>query len=150
MVLSISMVVVVIATGPGLFGDITLGEWYLSWQKQVFDLLCHQQPDRSIHLGGVPMAVCSRCFGIYGSFAVTMLILPMISQSEFRNKWMIPLVLFAVTINVVDSVAYAFHIWENTITSRFLTGCTIGTSAALLLGTDRPKQTKELIKHGTK
>ena len=149
-VLTISVLVVIVATGPGLYAEISLGEWYMSWQKQVFDMLCHQQTNRSIHLSGVPMAVCSRCFGIYASFALTLLFIPLIPQSDFRNKWIIPLVLMAVTINVVDSVAYAFHIWENTLTSRFLTGCSIGTFAALLLGTERPKQTKELIKHGTK
>jgi uncharacterized membrane protein len=32
-------------------------------------LVCHQRPERSFHLAGVPLAVCARCFGLYASAA---------------------------------------------------------------------------------
>ena len=28
-------------------------------------VICHQQPDRSFHVAGIPMPVCARCFGLY-------------------------------------------------------------------------------------
>jgi uncharacterized membrane protein len=31
--------------------------------------ICHQRPDRSFHLAGVPMPVCARCSGLYFSGA---------------------------------------------------------------------------------
>jgi hypothetical protein len=35
-----------------------------------FSYICHQMPDRSLHLAGHQMGVCSRCFGVYfGLFA---------------------------------------------------------------------------------
>ena len=33
-----------------------------------FHLLCHQLDDRSFHLHGVPLAVCSRCASVYMGF----------------------------------------------------------------------------------
>lgn len=31
--------------------------------------ICHQRPERSFHIAGVPMPVCGRCFGLYVSGA---------------------------------------------------------------------------------
>lgn len=33
-------------------------------------LICHQRPERSFHIGGVQLAVCGRCFGLYVSGAL--------------------------------------------------------------------------------
>ncbi len=150
MVLAIATLAVFIALGPGLFGHVGFAEWFTSWQKQVFNLLCHQQAERSISINETPMAVCSRCFGIYSSFFLTLLIIPLLRQSTWRNNWAIILVLVAVTLNVVDSIAYSLQIWENSITSRFWFGSLIGFSAAFVLGTERPETLKNLINYGTK
>jgi uncharacterized membrane protein len=141
---------VLIAIGPGLFGITTFYEWFTSWQKQVFDLLCHQNPERSIHLNETPMAVCSRCFGIYSSFFLTIVVIPLLKQSTWRNNWAIAIVIGAITLNVVDSVAYSFQIWENSITSRFWLGSLIGFGAAFVLGTERPETLKNIVNYGTK
>ncbi len=150
MVFVIAALTVMIAMGPGLFGSVGVAEWFTSWQKQVFDVLCHQIPDRSIHLNATPMAVCSRCFGIYSAFFLTMIIIPLLRQSKWRNKWAIFIVIVAVTLNVVDSVAYSFEIWENSITSRFWLGSLIGFGAAFVLGTERPETPKIIVNYGTK
>jgi len=150
MVFVIAALTVVIALGPGLFGQVGFGEWFTSWQKHVFAMLCHQNPDRSIHIQDTPMAVCSRCFGIYSSFFLTTTVIPLLKQSKSRNKWAIVIVIGAVTLNVVDSVAYSFQIWENTITSRFWFGSLIGFSAAYVLGTERPETPLNLVNYGTK
>lgn len=34
---------------------------------QAAGLVCHQRPDRSFHLAGVPLPVCARCFGLYAA-----------------------------------------------------------------------------------
>ncbi len=34
---------------------------------QAAGLVCHQRPERSFHLAGVPLAVCARCFGLYAA-----------------------------------------------------------------------------------
>ena len=40
----------------------------------VYSNVCHQRPDRSFFLAGEKLAVCSRCTGIYLSFALTLLL----------------------------------------------------------------------------
>jgi uncharacterized membrane protein len=32
-------------------------------------LVCHQRPERTFHLDGLPWAVCARCAGLYGAAA---------------------------------------------------------------------------------
>ena len=150
MVLLISAVVVAVILGPGLYSNVSISEWYMSWQKQMFHMLCHQQLDRTIHLGEVPMAVCSRCTGIYIMFFANMLIVPLLPQTKWRNKWAIFLVFIALSFNLVDFSVNAFDVWENTLTSRFLVGSLIGISAAHLLGTEQPQQPKKRFNHGTK
>jgi uncharacterized membrane protein len=148
-VLFISLGVFIIILGPGLYADVNIGQWYGSWQREMFRSLCHQHIDRTFHIGHVPMVVCSRCFGIYSIFALTVIMIPFIKQSNFRSRFAITLVLIAILINFIDSVSNAIGIWENTLSSRFLAGATIGFTAALLLGTNNPQKFKELIKHGT-
>jgi len=33
--------------------------------NQAAGHICHQQPERSFHIGGLQLAVCARCFGLY-------------------------------------------------------------------------------------
>lgn len=33
-------------------------------------VICHQIPERSVHLDGVQLPVCARCFGMYGGLAI--------------------------------------------------------------------------------
>jgi uncharacterized membrane protein len=36
---------------------------------QAAGRICHQRPERSFHMAGVPLPVCARCFGLYASGA---------------------------------------------------------------------------------
>jgi len=148
-VLFTSLGVLVIILGPGLYSDVTIGQWYGSWQRVMFSSLCHQQIERSFYIGHVPMVVCTRCFGIYSLFAMTFIVIPYIRQTEFRNRYAISLVIITVLINLIDSMSNIIGIWENTLSSRFLAGATIGFAAAMLIGTDNPKKFKDLIRNGT-
>ena len=38
--------------------------------RAAFSLVCHQDPARSFHLEGSPLAVCIRCTGIYAGFVL--------------------------------------------------------------------------------
>ena len=44
--------------------------------KLFFSIVCHQDPDRCIFLGGHALAVCGRCTGIYAGFFLGVLIFP--------------------------------------------------------------------------
>src|SRR5687768_419857 len=43
---------------------------------KFFSFICHHLSDRTFHLGEHPLAVCSRCFGVYFGLLVGLLIFP--------------------------------------------------------------------------
>ena len=92
-----------------------------------FGIFCHQRPDRSYFIEGHKLAVCSRCTGLYAGFAFTVLIYPLVRS--LRSAATPPrrfLFLAAVPLLVDFSLTF-FGIWENTHTSRLLTGALLGS-----------------------
>ena len=55
----------VAGTGPGRALTSVLAATY-----HAGSLVCHQLPERSFHIGGVQVAVCARCLGLYGGAAL--------------------------------------------------------------------------------
>ena len=96
-----------------------------------FSFVCHQIPERSIHLAGYQFAVFSRCTGIYFGFAAAALFYPLarpLKRTDTPSRlW---LFLAAVPLGVDFALGY-FSIWENTHWSRFLTGALLSTVAVL-------------------
>ncbi|MEX0845721.1 MAG: DUF2085 domain-containing protein [Balneolaceae bacterium] len=123
------------ALGPGIFGSQTMA--YNSWQYQIFNTLCHQDPLRSYSISGMQMAVCSRCLGIYGAFLVGWMSMPLyaliksIPQNVEKN-WLIA----AILLNLVDVLTNFFGIWTNTLISRILLGGFMGLPMALILANE--------------
>jgi uncharacterized membrane protein len=69
---------IVILLAPFGLAEGSLAAWL------VYDAaggICHQRPERSFHLAGVPMPVCARCSGLYLSGAAGALL-----------GWLVPLV----------------------------------------------------------
>ena len=92
-----------------------------------FGIFCHQRPDRSYFVDGHKLAVCSRCTGLYAGFALTLLIYPLLRS--LRSVVTPPrkfLFLGALPLLVDFSLTF-FGIWENTHTSRLLTGALLGS-----------------------
>ena len=92
-----------------------------------FGIFCHQRPDRSYFIEGHKLAVCSRCTGLYAGFAFTLLIYPLLRS--LRSAATPPrrfLFLAAVPLLIDFSLTF-FGIWENTHTSRLLTGALLGS-----------------------
>ena len=95
---------------------------------QAFGFLCHQLPERSFFIAGHKLAVCSRCSGIYLGATLTLLIYPLVrslrSVDPPARKW-----LFAAAVPVfVDFFLTFVGIWENTHTTRFVTGFIFGSA----------------------
>src|SRR5437763_14153940 len=44
---------------------------------KAYSFICHQIPERSFHVGGHPVEVCSRCKGLYAGFALSGLVYPL-------------------------------------------------------------------------
>ncbi|HET6862737.1 MAG TPA: DUF2085 domain-containing protein [Pyrinomonadaceae bacterium] len=93
---------------------------------QPFHFLCHQLPERSFYLAGYKLAVCARCTGIYSGFLLLLLLYPLVRSlretSLPHRRWL----LLATTPLVIDFGLTFLGIWENTHTSRFLTGFLFG------------------------
>jgi uncharacterized membrane protein len=94
-----------------------------------FGPFCHQRPDRSYFIDGHKLAVCSRCTGIYAGFAFTLLVYPLVrSLRSVATPPRSRLILAALPLAIDFSLTF-FGIWENTHTSRLLTGALLGTVA---------------------
>ena len=94
-----------------------------------FGTICHQLPERSFFIDGHKLAVCSRCTGLYAGFLFTLLIYPLVRSlrrtSTPDRKW---LFLAALPLAIDFSLTF-FGIWENTHTTRLLTGLLLGSVA---------------------
>ncbi|HEY6188215.1 MAG TPA: DUF2085 domain-containing protein [Pyrinomonadaceae bacterium] len=98
-----------------------------------FGKLCHQLPERSLHLEGNKLAVCSRCLGLYAGFALSVLLYPLARSLNRvdtpRRLW---LLLAALPIGVDWTLGF-FDLWANTHLSRFMTGALFSAVAAVYI-----------------
>ncbi len=98
-----------------------------------FGYLCHQQPERSFHLGEHAFAVCSRCFGVYFGLAGGIAAYPLLRRLEnvepMPRYWLF-LSLFPMG---VDWGLNALNVWHNTHISRFFTGLVLGAACAVFI-----------------
>src|SRR5882724_8179404 len=102
--------------------------WGLTMYR-AFSYVCHQIPERSFFIAGHQFAVCARCTGLYAGFTVATVVYPIVRslrQTEApARKW---LFLAAAPLAIDFAVGY-FGIWENTHSSRFVTGALLGAVA---------------------
>ena len=95
-----------------------------------FSYICHQIPERSLHLAGFQLAVCSRCFGVYFGLVAGFAVYPLWRTiDEIEPLPRIWLFLSMIPIGVDWSLTI-FGIWENTHLSRFVTGTILGFACA--------------------
>ncbi len=88
--------------------------------------VCHQIPERSFHLHGVPLAACARCTGLYLGFTLGVAAWPHLPRLAgalaARPRWVL-----------VFMVPLAVDVWiENTALSRLATGLVAAFPCALL------------------
>jgi uncharacterized membrane protein len=91
-----------------------------------FSFICHQIPERSLHVDGYPLAVCSRCFGVYVGLLLGFAAYPLwrrVDEIEAMPRFWLFLSMIPIG---VDWALTVFGIWENTHLSRFLTGAILG------------------------
>lgn len=98
-----------------------------------FSYICHQIPERSLHILGQQFAVCSRCFGVYTGLlagaAAYPIWRPIDSVDPLPRFW---LFLSMVPISIDWSLG-VFGIWENNHFSRFITGLILGVACAVYI-----------------
>jgi uncharacterized membrane protein len=91
-----------------------------------FGIFCHQRADRSYFIEGHKLAVCSRCTGLYAGFAFTLLLYPLVRSLRSAATPPRKVLFLAVLPTVIDFGLTFLGIWENTHTSRLLTGAILG------------------------
>jgi len=91
-----------------------------------FAQLCHQLPERSFFIAGHQFAVCARCSGLYGGFALVLLLYPLIRSLHSTEVPQVRWLFLAATPLAIDFGLTFFGLWENTHTSRLLTGLLLG------------------------
>jgi uncharacterized membrane protein len=98
---------------------------------EVFGKVCHQIPERSLHLEGNKLAVCSRCTGLYAGFALSVLLYPLArSLRRVDTPSRLWLLLAALPVGVDWALGF-FGLWANTHLSRFMTGALFSAVAAV-------------------
>ncbi len=101
---------------------------------QAFGSVCHQIPERSPHWGGVPIAVCDRCIGIYAGLLLGIagggVIHTLLSKVYKYAPWVLAMILLPLAADWVGPVLGA---WANTPVSRGGTGLFVGVGAGLLI-----------------
>ena len=94
---------------------------------RAFGTMCHQMPERSYFIDGHKFAVCARCTGIYFGFAFTLLLYPLIRSLRSTATPPRSLLILAALPLAIDFSLTFFGFWENTHTSRLLTGALLGS-----------------------
>jgi uncharacterized membrane protein len=98
-----------------------------------FSYICHQIPDRSLHLLGHQLGVCSRCFGVYAGLFIGIAVYPLWRSVENINplprKWL----LLSIVPMGIDWSLTIFDIWENNHASRFITGLILGAACSIYI-----------------
>ncbi len=92
----------------------------------IFAPICHQRPSRCFTLFGYPLAVCTRCLGIYFGFFLGTVVFPVING--FR-KVKIPAnrIFFVFTAPIViDTAGNLFRLWQTSGWLRYVTGLVWG------------------------
>jgi uncharacterized membrane protein len=98
-----------------------------------FSYICHQIPQRSLHLAGHQLAACTRCSGVYFGLLAGILAYPLwraIDEVEPIPRFWLFLSLIPM---VVDVSINALGIWENTHLSRIITGLILGFACATFI-----------------
>ncbi len=121
-------VMLFLSLGGGLWGaEQSIGHW----TGALFQNVCHQNPERSFLFAGVPMAVNSRCFGVFAGLLAGWILIPAITRLTSKTQWTLRLIILAVLVQIIDYSGNLFQVWQNTNLTRATLGLFLGMSASL-------------------
>ena len=100
---------------------------------QSFSVVCHQMADRSFHILGFPLGVCSRCSAIYTGFVAGLMCYPFvrdISQETLPGRtW---LIVSSIPM-LIDLIGGFTGLYPSTFFSRSATGLIFGLTTAFYI-----------------
>lgn len=113
-----------------IFSPSFLGGEVRSLVMAAFSAVCHQMSSRSPHIGGIQLAVCDRCLGIYLALAATAAMYPLariVERPLGRHAGLV--ILVGVLVPGMDWAVDVLGFWSNTPVSRLMTGAVFGIVA---------------------
>lgn len=89
----------------------------------AFSSVCHQIPERSYHLAGNPLAVCSRCLGVYAGFFTGILVYPLLPRQtvKWAEKRGYLIILTSIPL-LIDAAGGILRLWISPLPLRSITG----------------------------
>ena len=115
-----------VALASGRLSTLTMAVYHAG------SLVCHQRPERSFHLAGAQLPVCARCFGLYLSGAVGLLVASRRRGSISGATSRLLLAMAALPIAVTVALEWLGLIHTTNIV-RMLTGLPLGFAAAVVI-----------------
>lgn len=101
---------------------------------KAFSAVCHQLPERTLSIAGVPLAVCSRCVGIYTGLVAGTAFFPLLRRGDaWASRWTGLALLVAIGIPGGDWLAGLAGLWESGHAVRLATGSVFGVIAGYFL-----------------
>lgn len=104
--------------------------------SQAFSVVCHQLPGRAPEVGGVPLALCHRCWGVLLGLLVGLAFAPAAGRDRLAalaRRAQGRLLLAAAAPTALDWLVGVAGVWTNTPLSRGLTGAVFGVVAGAVL-----------------
>jgi uncharacterized membrane protein len=106
---------------------------YNDWNYRVFYGICHQLQDRSFHINNIPMAVNTRCFGIFSGLMAAWIMVPYLANLTKNKKWPGYLLSISVMVHIIDFAAGQLSIWNSSNFSRFFLGIFLGIALVCMI-----------------
>lgn len=99
---------------------------FSSFLYSLFSEVCHQFPDRSLHVAGEPFAVCVRCstiyFGVFASLFVSLFV-ARVHFGKYPPVWILTVAVFPMVLDVILNLT-ALH--PSSLWTRAFSGSVAG------------------------
>lgn len=124
-----------VALALAAIAPVALSDPWSGLLHHGFSGICHQLPERSIHLLGEPIALCHRCTGMLVGLVAGLVVAvaPRADLEAVRSSRQGLWLVVAVLPTGIDWVLGATGVWANTPGSRVSTGMIFGIAAGIIL-----------------
>lgn len=132
-VLSRALLFLLLLTVAGIFSPVLLvrfpnAGFVYYFMHTLYHGACHQLPERTIHIGLVPLFVCARCTGIYSGMAV-MVCIGLLCRFQRRSIFFILALCFPL---IIDVIRLNLHLGGYSLWIACFTGLLTGIAAGEL------------------